>query len=143
MDITEFLAARLDEDEAAALAAADSSRSKHWRTGDNGIYGLDDVSHNPGPFLEDGSGHILEAVGAHIARWDPAHTLTEIELKRRLVTAFAGADRLSRLVGEVGEVGDNPKADRSISREVVHLILRALAAIYADHPDYDPQWRIE
>lgn len=60
----------------------------------------------------------------HIARWDPARVLAEVEGKRQMLTMFE--DHL----GE-GTSGD----------DVATLTLRLLIQPYADHPDYRPEWQ--
>lgn len=62
-----------------------------------------------------------EADERHIARHDPARVLREVEAKRRVV------DRYSWL-REHGDTGD------------MAWVLPLLAAAYADHPDYRPEW---
>lgn len=101
MDLTEFLAARLDEDEAAAEAA----------TGHEWVSAL--------RWAMDGATRIAEAdavrTAAHVARHDPARTLREVEAGRKFLAWHAG------------------------DRAYLNVIL-AKAAVYRDHPDYDPLW---
>ncbi|WP_329390218.1 DUF6221 family protein [Streptomyces sp. NBC_01716] len=59
---------------------------------------------------------------AHIARHDPARVLRGIEAKRRVV---------GRINSHAAGMGVD---------EVHGDVLRALAAEYADHPDFDPSW---
>lgn len=100
MTITEFLLARIADDEAEATAA-------HWAR--CGSMGWDDSTP-----CDCGL---------------PERTLAECEAKRRIV-----ADRV--------------RIDRSANEDewsmgysdANHDALRALAAVYADHPDYNPAW---
>lgn len=62
-----------------------------------------------------------ESVMPHIARHDPARVLAEVAAKRRIVDL---ADHLS---------GRN---------EVGGAILRALASVYADDPDWREEWAV-
>lgn len=134
MNIVEFLRARLDEDEAVARSASPAPWS---------YPGIDSVAggmlydttrtiaavvyEQPGD--HDGSivRHLLvpeaDANGAHIARHDPARVLREVEAKRRIVERHTGCDDVS-----YGDAATCPD-------------IRALAAVYAEHPDYDPEWR--
>jgi hypothetical protein len=94
MTLTEFLTARLDEDEADAR-------------GDDG---------SPTP----------------IGMWDPDRVLAEVAAKRAIVD-MAGRS----FVPSDAEVvpGMSP------TQTMAWLNLTYLAALYADHPDYDEAWR--
>jgi hypothetical protein len=120
-DLIEFLRARLDEDEQAALAASPSP----WL-----------VTHDPlGTHVEngDGVGRIVlrsgrdrrhdegaEENAAHIARHDPARVLRDVEAKRTLVGLWSRA--------------------QSYDRRGLYS-LRALAQPYSNHKDYRGEWR--
>lgn len=136
MTLTEFLLARIDEDEAAARAASPAPWSY---PGIESVAGglLYDASRtiaqivwdNPG----DHDGSIVrflpwdesDANGAHIARHDPARVLAECEAKRRIVEKYDHAR-------------DCGQAPGGWLEECVAY----LAAVYADHPDYDEAWRV-
>jgi hypothetical protein len=62
---------------------------------------------------------------------DPSRMVAECEAKRRVVAQFVDAVA-------------NYEADAGPQGEVTRLrfVLRALALPYADHPDYQPEWRI-
>lgn len=68
---------------------------------------------------------------AHIAHWHPARVLAECKAKRRVI----------------GQHPHELNADDTVRRcstcrgEGLCGTLRALAAVYADHPDYRPEWR--
>ena len=53
----------------------------------------------------------------------PGRMLREVEAKRRIVERHTGCDDVS-----YGDAATCPD-------------IRALAAVYAEHPDYDPEWR--
>ncbi|MBE4796151.1 DUF6221 family protein [Streptomyces caniscabiei] len=61
---------------------------------------------------------------AHIAAWDPARVLREVDSKRRVLGA------IEHLLGQV----DDPFAG-------VDGVLRLLAVPYADRPGYREEWR--
>lgn len=131
MTLTEFLLARLAEDEAAALAANLRPGDPDWQAFAVGtgaprrftvrsrychrvVARTQDIPSVDGwatPPTEDPTG-VLDgaAVAAHVARWDPARVLAECTAWRIAVGA-----------------GDD-------------AVLRALAAVYSDHPDYRPEW---
>ena len=92
MTITDFLMARLYEDEAEALEA-------NWK------FGLVSAP---------------KEVAPHIARHDPARVLREVEAKRKIVRDVACGFY-----------------DSDYDEAVEHL-----AAVYSDHPDYDPDWAV-
>lgn len=117
MDLTEFLLARIAEDEGPARAAAES-KGAEWEI----------------RLLMDGHGLVGSPRGAegmpvrmwpevayHVARWDPAHVLAECEAKRRIITAASWDDEPWRRTRD--------------------YLLELLALPYADHPDFDEAWR--
>lgn len=57
----------------------------------------------------------------HIARWDPARVLAEVDAKRRQLDAF-------------DEYGTHDTWD------LIDTTLRLLAIPYAGHPDYQKEW---
>ena len=121
-DLTAFLNARLDEDEAAAKAA----------------WGVEwDWRYVAQPFGERPS--IAHTV--HIARHDPARVLREVEAKRAILDrhmphqpAFGGlaCDWCSE------DVDDRPQ----IAKERWPCPdVRSIATVWSDHPDYRPEWK--
>ncbi len=123
-DLVAFLLARLDEDEAVARLAA--------REG--GTWKQDDPTRRPGA-ISSLDGPVVYDEGApdenqapHIARHDPARVLREVAAKRAIIAACEEAIRNQ---GIFGEDGGQPLAEK---------VLPALAAVYGDHPGYDPQW---
>jgi hypothetical protein len=138
MTLTEFLLARIAEDEAAARLAIpprwdDAESTPHWRHDGNpsGAFmagqmvigqasSWREVDQDGGRFAR------------HIVRWDPARVLAECEAKRRIIE-WASSEGM-------------PNPDSEYSRGWLtagYFILRSLAAAYADHPDhpdYDQAW---
>jgi len=107
--LTEFLTARIAEDEAEARAAARAA-GYHW-------------SPDPKPF-RDGA----PSIDRHQARHDPARVLAECDAKRRIVDGY-WEPTLNDL-------------DASDENTPVPLwTLKALALPYADHPDYQQEWK--
>ena len=116
-----FLNARLDEDEEAARDARACAEVKdgRWFDGEDEInddngYRLATVNH---PF-----------VTTHIARHDPDRTLREVAAKRAMLSMFLDAfgNGLNMTIyGAVG--GFTMNGD---------WVLRQMAAVYSDHPDY-------
>lgn len=158
-NIVAFLRARLDEDEAWALAASTQREHRggevvttgvHWRWGVGENW--DPVELDPAldEYIDEGGTATLltveqwpsrsipnwefpaynvrceevpTAVGAHIARHDPARVLREVEAKRRIVDECEASPLQVDGYGPLG------------------FVLRYFAAIHDQHPDYDPAWR--
>ncbi|MCR6706564.1 MAG: DUF6221 family protein [Cellulomonas sp.] len=124
-DLTEFLLARIAEDEAVARRAL-------------ALYGEREFT------VEWGwSVHIRHASGGHGTSFvdgapDPARVLAECEAKRRIVALADDATGLDMQVDGEFLVGSR---DEAADPYIGDLILRALALPYADHPDYDVAWR--
>ena len=123
MTIVEFLRARLDEDEQAALAATPGRWWARPQRVDRAVYSVQAVGALNGmPAL--GIDSLRDA--EHIARHDPARVLADVEAKRRIV------DLAANYSPEL-EHGDNGEWAFA---EVLHQ----LAGPFAEHPDYDPSW---
>ena len=123
-DLTAFISARLDEDEAIAKAAA----NRHWLTDDNII-----TLHPE----HDGDGYMswpTRADAQHAASHDPARVLREVAAKRAVVGAYAKADEW---------VNVSAGATAGYARQIMDETLRHVAAVWSDHPDYKPEWRRE
>src|SRR5688572_20799212 len=125
MTLTEFLLARLTEDEAAARAAA----------GEHGVY--------PGTWWGQEAGGEPSGVssedGAHIARHDPARVLAECEAKRRIVDALEDERQRKDIYNRDFDLGllttDGDLRSRLSSNARwagLEVAVRALASIYAD-----------
>jgi hypothetical protein len=114
--LVEFLSARLDEDEAAALAATPDELDREdgitdsWDDPYGEIQNRDSVS-----FL-------------HIQRWSPKRVLAQVEAKRRIV-----AECVAILSVKWWEYEDAP--------DLAHVTLELLALPDADHPDYREEWK--
>jgi len=132
-ELLAFLAARLDEYEAAAKATAPSGTRLAWKTDvqvdDDGrvvghcVISWPDVAGVAGAWgLERGTG---SAVAEHIALHDPARVLREVEAKRKILAMYLDA---------VAE------ADPEVV-EWMLAVVRTEASVYGDHPDFDPSWQ--
>lgn len=122
MTITEFLLARIAEDEAVARAAShDGPRWRHPVDIWGPIVTIDDGT-DFGEAIAYAEGRPTDDQGEHIARHDPARVLAECEAKRRIV--------------EVARYAPEGAGGWGFRRT-----LRALASVHADHPDFDEAWR--
>jgi hypothetical protein len=121
--LAEFLAARLDEDEAAAKA---------WLP-----FGNPDATNRE-----------------HAARHDPARVLREVEAKRQILALHHPSPGLRHPVTDyhvdICAACDVPELPQA---EWEHIdgfdgsiypcdTVRALAAVWSDHPDFDPAWSL-
>lgn len=135
--LADFLLARIAEDEAASIAAPGAS----WEAECIGSEGY--VVY--GPVRVDGLGRTQsarctyerwednKANAVHIARHDPARVLAECAAKCRIVEMHGGAPPF---------YVDPCDAHDPITCETVPCpTLIALAARYADHPDFREDWR--
>lgn len=140
MDITEFLTARLDEDEKAAAAAGEGPLGR-WEIGpaapgDSG--GLQAA------WVSSAEGWMIAEVGServfaeHIVRHDPARVLTDIAAKRRTLERH-------RECGSGHGYCDAPEDYTGPGNAYLVELGRCAdlcdaAAPYADRPDYNPDW---
>jgi hypothetical protein len=71
---------------------------------------------------------------AHIVRNDPARVLAQVEAMRRIVALHSGrAPACGWTQGGTGRHDEEPPC----------ATLRALASIWAGHPDWNPEWAVE
>ena len=144
--MTEFLLARIAEDEAVAAAAVSRRDGvDKWEAVGSGTVvgpGYDKVKHVMLPSSEDGAAR-------HIARHDPARVLAECEAKRRIIER--GPSECGGYQSEHGLGTHYPAegwsyCDGCSAAESADLdwqwIMRHLATVYADHEDYRAEWAL-
>lgn len=128
MTLTEFLLARIAEDETVARAGKGDTAWSCDPSRANPIFAQ----------VVSGDGAVASAMlttdGEHIARHDPARVLAECEAKRRIVSVRAAIGM--RHGGTMDEV-DAAHAAVQKQRE---WTWRLLALPYAGHPDYLAEW---
>lgn len=130
MTITEFLLARIAEDEADAQDALER--------GFGGWEWLADAGIN-------------HEARTHIVRWHPARVLAECEAKRQIVELHASTgDKWEAAcvvcAVEVADYASDGQGGESYDPRLSHAAwpcatLRHLAAVYSDHSDYRDEWR--
>lgn len=142
MTITEFIGARLAEDEAIANAACPGP----WEAvpyiygppedgwGEPQDYEIDSidgavVTHQP----HEGGGVCGPANAAHIASQDPGRTLRDITAKRAIVADYLDCAKAYR------DGSGWPDVMRA-ARDAHWRALMHLAARWNDHPDYQTEW---
>ena len=134
-DLIEFLRARLDEDERVARAAVERGMSV-WEAHEQGRVAMVSLPDGDALIYDEGSPNDDQA--RHIARWDPARVLAEVQAKRRIV------DEVAPEMETIEWVRDQEFAASSDPTEYQsRKLLGLLATSYADHPDYDPAWMVE
>lgn len=120
-----FLLARLDDDERIARAIESTKWCQGVPNGDevpNHVYVFDQ---DP-PWSGIRTFHDLtEEEAAHIARWNPVRVLADIAAKRRII------EWQTYMADEIEN--DNARA-------AWESIVRLLASVWSDHPDYDHNW---
>lgn len=140
MELTEFVEARLAEEQAAAEAAAEDVGDPDWIGSFESGHPWRYAEHGSGVYADnDGiaSGATLaawtpsESVQVHIARHDPARVLRDVETTRRIVEMHP--------VYHEGEDGCTWCRSRSGACETQRLV----ASRWDWHADYDPAWSLD
>jgi hypothetical protein len=127
-DIADFLRARYAERRAIAEAASPGP----WHVNAE----ADEVLAEDGITVCDGfalSGRQLRATTEHIAAHDPEDVLADLDAKLAIVTAY-----------ETAAAFYNDPANRHLPAGEAHGLrtaLRLLAVPFAQHPDYQEDWR--
>jgi hypothetical protein len=135
-DLIAFLQARLDGDEQVAMAAARAANTDTWIDGAEGsVLGIGGDMHLRGAV------NSIDDIGPHIARWDPARVLAEVEVKRRMLDTILAYEAVidgewacCHSAQQIG-AGKCPESDPNEINAV-----RLLALPYTDHPDYRNEW---
>lgn len=133
MTLTEFLLARIAENEAVAREAA-SIAGTPWRA----TYGRQVETSRDGYLVTPEDEHSdlddpADAVSQHIARHDPVRVLAECEAKRRIVQEYTDL-----LKWDADESDDHGIHGQRIGLE---FAVKMLALPDTDHPDYKESWR--
>lgn len=137
-ELIAWLRQQLDEDLDAARVAAALTRSP-WTSEGPTVTCADGF-----PVVSHGDGEA--ATAHHIARWDPARVLAEVETKRRILDLHAPAadykDRVqcgycASLCHSRSGLGCDEPADAMYPCETVSLLAQA----YAEQPGWREEWR--
>lgn len=142
MTIVEFLFARISEDEVAATAAG---KLQFWRY-DNEPLGWSLENDGGERILTVDPGTI--AVGNywnHAARHLPERVLAECAAKRGIVELHQPEDDMCGVCShDIGYTSDGYGGEYYENQRTGNdwpcATLRALAAVYSDHPDYRQEW---
>jgi hypothetical protein len=140
LNLSEFLRARLDEDDLIARAACWDEQSDVWTARppraryerytvvdylDDGVVVVTPENADP------------DGVGQHIARHDPARILAEVGAKRKLVAAYESAVTAYGAAERGTTVSDLMTG----SVNSLRFALQLLALSYADRPGFKEEWR--
>ena len=140
--LTEFLLARIAEREAVARAATYGpwrynpakvnaiDRSESVFAGKPGTMAITVASTGP----SDDPQSMSDA--AHIALHDPARILAECAAKRAVIKAAWSDHCLIE-----GEWGGGQSQGAMSAKNDNPAVVEALASVYADHPDFQEEWR--
>jgi Family of unknown function (DUF6221) len=128
--LTDFLNARLDEDETVARSAF---RQTYWLVAEDfTVYAEAEMT------LQLPVADMWTQESAdHVGRWDPERVLREVEAKRRILAEHAP-------VTPGPACRTCPDIDRRRGYSVIRSwpcdTVLALAAVYSDHEAFDPAW---
>lgn len=129
-DLVRWLGEQLDEDTARATAAAEED-GPDWQYDGHAV-----ITRREGDLVAVGSQDFMELErGEHIAEWDPARVLREIDAKRRMLVLHTGMHGCS-VTDETGYHLNYADVDRGDACTT----LRLLALPYADRPGYREEW---
>lgn len=149
MDIAGFLTARYAETEAVARAAIEKAagagvygeqdRTGRWRATTDGLYA--DTSYGNGPFAVGTYEYLDEEIGAHITAHDPARVLADLAVKRSVIEDYLVISANAAVERAAGH--DVEAAAYELAAKCLLMVLRRFAQADAQHPDFDPAWRID
>lgn len=133
MDIIEFIENRIfDDEEAARDAAAEVDRSESWEVAAVPFEGI-----CVWPAGADYASGLANPVTDHIERHDPDRVLGQCRQLRKIIGYANEATECDE--GLDLDSGLGPR-DLSENPYIGDRILQAIAAIWSDHPDFDPGW---
>ena len=140
-DLADFLRARYGEDEAAARAAASvAGPDWTWRTDVTlNDETTDYVTTPDGVVLMDTMGGI-EDNAPHVARHDPARVLRETGTRRHRLARYLAQAGYGLPEGVADGRDPYEKECDAAVKDALKIEVLEDAAIWRDHPDYDPAW---
>jgi len=143
MNITEFLEARIAEDELMARNASPGpwSFSDIESIGGGTIYDPTvaiahvewDTEHVDSRIRRTRPREQADATGSHIARHNPARVLAECAAKRVILGTYMAVAANKNVEGSV----------QWYEEKALRTSVDTLATVYKDHPDYQQEWTLE
>jgi hypothetical protein len=131
-DLVTWLRAALDEEAHVATEAADGAPS--WSSAEAhrvSARSVSDDRHRPVVYDE---GSPTEEQADHIARWDPARVLSEVEAKRARIDLFAEMATGDTVLRSFGASEADPA--------FMEYLLKLEAQPYASRPGFRDEWRL-
>lgn len=128
--VAAFVTARLDEEETIARRALfnNGNWTHEFRFGQETRVRLDF-----GPDVAQGCGTLDASNHAHIARHDPARVLAKVDTQRAIVANMCS----------LHEAAWQYEDARTDIEYLTLTTVRRLAALDADHPDWNPAWTLK
>lgn len=143
-DLVAFLVQCLDEDELVArTAAAPKSAFGVWDVDpwyDGTEERADLRARVGGPLTSNGGTEV--AIATHAAWWDPKRVLAEVQAKREIINWCVKVID-ERDMSDYGKFGCLRYDLSPLAVTLAMETLLRLARPYADHPDFDPEWKLQ
>ncbi|MFI6369234.1 DUF6221 family protein [Nocardia sp. NPDC050630] len=133
MTIDEFIRARLAEDEETARSAASEKGYAEWDVVTDG--NAEQVI----PQADSRGAHPISRTGLHIAVHDPARELRQVAANRDMFLYILETSGMWELL-----VGARPPSAEKASADIAEIrAVRAMAAIWSNHPDCREEWKVD
>lgn len=137
-DLVVFLRARLDEDQAVAQHANPGPWVVNDATYPESIYTEDRLTDVVAGGRWGGEANVFDTAedAFHIARWDPARVLAEVQAKRAILELH-----ICPCPNDCGDCGQCSGAHMADPVGFPCPTVKLIAVPYQDHPDYRQEWR--
>jgi hypothetical protein len=154
VDLVQWLTAQLDEDVRIARAACWDEQSDVWTASPPRAsyerYTVVDYC-DDGVVVVTPENADADGVGRHVAEWDPARVLREIDFKRQILAQYTQAvqavEELAAVRERLHARGKDVLMTELEQESAVHRrdtllgVLRLLALPYVDRPGFREEWR--
>lgn len=131
-DLVAWLLAQLADDEAVARAATRGPWFDDRSVANDGFVVMSPNTQVSKSFYDESAEN-----AAHIARHDPARVLAEVEASRKIIALHVDVD-----FGTFEGIGAVSMCRECRDQRGPCPTLRALAAVFASRPGYDPRWAL-
>jgi len=134
-ELVAFLRAALDRDEQVAREAAGGDGAWSVQTYDLGTEVW--IRQTDGFSLITAEGGLDRDSAEHVARWDPARVLAEVQAKRRILDL-----RVAAAAQPIAPGSAPARAERTRAREALEAVARLLAQPHAGQPGWRDEWQL-